>query len=107
MVFFILCFILYLKNYNRNNSNLSSNLKNTYYRIFNTGNDERYPINEKNNETQLYNIYKNFERKKLLDILENDKISINTKLSLLEDNSVKSNNLNAGGLMDDFNFTIS
>ena len=54
----------------------------------------------------MYNIYKNHENKKLLDILENDKISINTKLNLLEDNTIKPINLTASGLMDDFNFII-
>ena len=34
------------------------------------------------------------------------KISINTKLDLLNDNAVKPINLTAGGLMDDFNFAM-
>ena len=75
-------------------------------------------------ESELYNIVKRVlqeqekeeeddsfyridnENKKLLDILENDKISINTKLNLLEDNTIKPINLTAGGLMDDFNFIM-
>jgi ethanolamine utilization protein EutP (predicted NTPase) len=83
-----------------------STFSNTNYRSVYTGNDERYSINETNNEVEIYNIYKNHENKKLLDILENDKISINTKLDLLEDNTIKPINLTAGGLMDDFNFIM-
>jgi len=107
MIFLLLCFIMYLKKYINNNSYLLSTFSNTNYRSVNSGNDERYPTNETNNETEIYNIYKNHENKKLLDILQNDKISINTKLDLLHDNTIKSINLTAGGLMDDFNFTIS
>jgi hypothetical protein len=97
---------MYFKKY-INSSYLLSTFSNTNYRSVNSGNDEKYPINETNNEVEIYNIYKNHENKKLLDILENDKISINTKLNLLQDNTIKSINLTAGGLMDDFNFTIS
>jgi hypothetical protein len=100
MIFFLVCFIIYFKKDNK--SCLSIAFSNTY-----KGNDERYPINETNNQTQLYNIYKNYEKKKLLDVLQNDKISINTKLDLLHDNSIKPINLKAGGLFDDFNFTLS
>ena len=97
---------LYYKEKKDNNYCLSSAFSKTY-KSDNTGNDERYPINETNNQTQLYNINKNYEKKKLLDILKNDKISINTKLKLLEDNSIKPINLKAGGLLDDFNFTLN
>lgn len=107
MMFLLLCFIMYLKKYINNNSYLLSTFSNTNYRSVNSGNDERYPTNETNNETEIYNIYKSHENKKLLDVLQNDKISINTKLDLLHDNTIKSINLTAGGLMDDFNFTIS
>ena len=106
MRFLLLCFIIYFKKYINNNSYLLSTFSNTNYRSVNSGNDERYPINETNNEAEIYNIYKNHENKKLLDILQNDKISINIKLNLLEDNTIKPINLTAGGLMDDFNFTI-
>jgi hypothetical protein len=97
---------MYFKKYINNRSYLLSTFSNTNYRSVNSGNDERYPINETNNEVEIYNIYKNYENKKLLDILENDKISINTKLNLLEDNIIKPINLTAGGLMDDFNFIM-
>jgi len=107
MMFLLLCFIMYLKKYINNNSYLLSTFSNTNYRSVHSGNDERYPVNDTNNEVEIYNIYKNYENKKLLDVLQNDKISINTKLDLLHDNTIKSVNLTAGGLMDDFNFTIS
>jgi hypothetical protein len=106
MMFLLVCFILYYKKDTTNNSYLLSTFSNTNYRSVYTGNDERYSINETNNEVEIYNIYKNHENKKLLDILENDKISINTKLDLLEDNTIKPINLTAGGLMDDFNFIM-
>ena len=105
MIFLLLCFVIYFKKYN-NNSYLLSTFSNTKYSSFYTGNDERYPINETNNDVEIYNIYKNHENKKLLDILKNDKISINTKLNLLEDSTIKPINLTAGSLMDDFNFTM-
>ena len=103
MRFLLLCFIIYFKKYINNNSYLLSTFSNTNYRSVNSGNDERYPINETNNEAE---IYINHENIKLLDILQNDKISINTKLDLLEDNTIKPINLTVGGLMDDFNFIL-
>jgi len=107
MMFLLVCFILYYKKDTTNNSYLLSTFSNTNYRSVYTGNDERYPINETYNDVEIYNIYKNHENKKILDILQNDKISINIKLNLLEDNTIKPINLTAGGLMDDFNFTMS
>jgi hypothetical protein len=106
MMFLLVCFILYYKKDTTNNSYLLSTFSNTNYRSVYTGNDERYPINETNNDVEIYNIYKNHENKNLLDILQNDKISINTKVDLLKDNTIKPINLTAGGLMDDFNFIM-
>jgi hypothetical protein len=106
MRFFLLCFIIYFKKYINNNSYLLSSFSNNNYRSIYTGNDERYPNNVTINEVEMYNIYKNHENKRLLDILENDKVSINTKLNLLQDNTIKPINLTASGLMDDFNFII-
>ena len=106
MRFFLLCFVIYFKKYINNNSYLLSTFSNTNYRSMNSGNDERFSINDTNNEAQINNIYINQEKKKLLDILQNDKISINIKLNLLEDNIIKPINLTAGGLMDEFNFTM-
>jgi hypothetical protein len=67
------------------------------------GCDERFAINETANDgIQLYNIYQNLEKKKLLDKLQSSNISIIQKLYLLEDNSIKPPDIKAGGLMDDF-----
>jgi hypothetical protein len=106
MRFLLLFFIMYLKKNINNNSYLLSTFLNTNYKSVYTGNDERFPINETNNEAEIYNIHKNNEKKKLLDILENDKISINTKLDLLQDNTIKPINLTVSGLMNDFNFIM-
>ena len=106
MKFLLLFFIIYFKKNINNNSYLLSSFSNTNHISVYTGNDERFPINETNNEAQINNIYINHEKKKLLDVLQNDKISINTKLNLLQDNDIKPINLTAGGLMDDFNFII-
>jgi hypothetical protein len=109
MRFLLLYFIIYFKKYINNNSYLLSTFSNTSHRSIYTGNDERYPINDTNNEVEvynIYNIYKNHEKKNLLDILQNDKVSINIKLNLVEDNTIKPINLTSGGLMYDFNFTI-
>ena len=70
-----------------------------------SGNDERYPINE-TNTIQLYKINEFYKKKILLDTLQNKSISINTKLNLLKDNSVKPTNLKAGGLFKDFDFKL-
>ena len=106
MRFLLLFFIMYFKKNINNNSYLLSTFSNNNPRSVYTGNDERFPINETTNEAQMNNIYINHEKKKLLDILQNDKVSINIKLNLLHDNTIKPINLTAGGLMDDFNFTI-
>jgi hypothetical protein len=88
-----------------------------------SGCDGRYPMNE-NSITELtfseddqiliakigkYFIYKDF-----LKTLENDKVSINNKLRVIENNNLLHlddsskyvTNLLAGGLMDDFNFEL-
>ncbi len=106
MRFLLFCFIMYFKKNINNISYLLGSFSNTYYKSVYSGNDERYPVNETNNHIELNNIYRNNENKKLLDILQNNKISINTKLDLLNNNSIKPSNLMAGGLMDDYNFTL-
>jgi hypothetical protein len=75
-----------------------------------TGNDER---NEKN--MTIVNIKTNNEMEKMillynkkciLDMLQNDKISTNTKLDIITTNlnSIKPSSLKAGGLMKDSDF---
>ena len=85
-----------------------------------TGCDERYPIRE-NNMTEndedivvIAKIRKYFLYKDFLKTLENDKVSIQQKLRIIEDNDLLNlddsskyvTNLLAGGLMDDFNFEL-
>lgn len=80
---------------------------NTYsYAKKTSGNDERYDSDKNETEilSQLYKLGENIEKKKLLDILKNDKVSIYTKLSLVEDNSFHQSNINAGGLNNEFEF---
>jgi hypothetical protein len=69
-----------------------------------SGNDERYCIerNETEIKTQLVHFQQNFEKKQMLEFLQNDKISIHTKLEALKDNSIQAHNLKAGGLINDF-----
>jgi hypothetical protein len=73
-----------------------------------SGNDERYTIekNETEIKIQLCNLKKMFEKKRLLDILQDDNESINTKFELLKDNSIKAPNLKAGGLLNEFDFNL-
>ena len=105
-MFFLAMFVLYYKN----SFTFISPVINTFpetngFPPPNSGYDERYVMNKTNDEEQMYNIYQNLEKKKLLDKLQNKNISILTKLDLLQDNSIKSPNITAGGLFNDFNFT--
>jgi hypothetical protein len=68
-----------------------------------SGYDERNNT-EKKNTTQMSNIHEFFAKKKILDILKDDNVSLYTKVILVKDNSVKPYNLFAGGLMNDFDF---
>jgi hypothetical protein len=76
-----------------------------------TGNDERFTnknltdidINEKNK----YKLLEFFEKKKLLDILENDKVTIPIKLSVIkDDNSIRGFRLTAGLKKEDYDFIL-
>lgn len=98
-MFFLVMFVLYYKSSLR----VISSRLNIFPEVkYGTGCDHRYPLNETANELQLYNIYQNLEKKKLLDTLQNENISIVKKIELLQDNTIKPPNLKAGGLMDDF-----
>jgi hypothetical protein len=83
------------------NSNTLNKIKNSYkYNGF----DHRNLTNENEDKKKLYKIHKHFENKKLLDILQNENVSLVTKLVLLQDNRIKASNVFAGGLMKDFDF---
>jgi hypothetical protein len=60
----------------------------------------------KSSPLQLYRISKYFEKKRLLDTLENPRISIHVKLGLLPKTELKPLNIFAGGLMKDFLFDM-
>jgi hypothetical protein len=87
----------------------SNTLYNTIYN-YTSGYDERYPRYEKTMSLKN-NIYKLHIKKHILDILENKDININDKIEVLhkynflhDTNSVKTINLKAGGLMEDFEY---
>jgi hypothetical protein len=106
MKFLLVSFLFYCqKNYNI----LFSKKTNTYLNAkVSSGNDERYSVekNETEIKMQLHNLQKNFEKKRLLEILQDNNVSINTKIELLKDNSVKASNLKAGGLFNEFDFNF-
>ena len=114
MKFLVLLFLIYHKKIIRNDSKLfSSNAKNSNT-LKTKGTNEKYDgfdhriLNEslktEQKEVTLYKIQKYFEKKKLLDILQDTNVSLSTKLLLLQDNSIKANNIIEGGLMKDFDF---
>jgi len=76
------------------------------YKLKHNGTDDRYPASENITEEEKHNIYKNYENKRKLDLLQNEYISIYDKLQLVEDNSIKPYNLAAGGLMDDYEIEL-
>jgi hypothetical protein len=68
------------------------------------GFDYRPDITE--SPSQLYRIAKYFEKKRLLNALENPRIPIHVKLSLLPKPGIQPPNIFAGGLMKDFLFDM-
>ena len=75
----------------------------TYANKKSSGYDERQlESNLTEIQTQLYNLRRIFEKKRMLDILQNENVNMNHKLDLLTDNSITAPNIRAGGLMDDF-----
>lgn len=82
-----------------------------YNHTNNRGNDDR--VNTDYNETMVLEIYKNYEKQKLLDILSSDHISYIKKLEMLMLNqylfSIDGivNSIKKGGLFNDYNFEIS
>jgi hypothetical protein len=99
---------------NNNNNKLMSNKPLDFEDIRKTGLDERVSKmdnidNDKVNNELLEKIHENFHKKRLLDILENNQISIIKKMDILNQyllyNSTSLHaNLFAGGLLDDWDF---
>jgi len=114
MRFLVLLFLIYHKKVMRNDSKLfsynsekSNTLKSKSISEKYNGYDQRIlneTLNTNQKDVNLFKIQKYFEKKKLLDILQDKNVSISTKLLLLQDNSIKSCNLYAGGIMKDFDF---
>ena len=105
-------FVLFcIEKYNKINFSITENL-NTLYVIPNkpvlkksSGYDERYSLNNTNSDNEkLFNIASYLRKKKLLNILENKNVALTTKIFLLNDITIKPNNIFAGGLMRDFDF---
>lgn len=87
------------------NLNTLSVVSNKYNSKKLSGYDERFPLNNTNSDNiELYNIAIFLEKKKLLDILQNENVSLMTKIFLLNDNTIRPHNIFAGGLMDNFDF---
>ena len=105
MKFLIITLLFYCQRHITKYTILSPEKSNTYStaKKKSSGLDERYlPVNETETQTQLYNIRQNFEKKKMLGILQNENVIIEDKLALLRDNSIKSPNIRAGGLINEF-----
>lgn len=107
MRFLVVLFLIYNYNSKNKSSKLflcnSNTLRNKVVSEKYNGYDHRN-LNETSQDTTLYKIQEYFEKKKLLDILQNKNISLTTKILLLQDSSIKSTSLYAGGLMKDFDF---
>jgi hypothetical protein len=117
MKFLVLLLLIYNQRNIKNNSGLFLNNSKSSNTFKNKISDEKYNgfdhriINETKEkhekhekELNLYKIAKYFEKKKILDILENKNVSLTTKLLLLQDNRIKTSNIFEGGLMRDFDF---
>ena len=101
--------------YNKNDAvELDNKTKNTnrYDRFITYGLGEGYDNRINDNDSNiLCNLYNNLIKNNLLKTLENNDISINTKLSLISYHQSLNeypirylSNLHAGGLMDDWDF---
>ena len=64
------------------------------------------PCAKESSPLQVYRISKYFTKKRLLDTLQNQQISIHEKMRLLTNNELSPSNLFAGGLMKDFLFDM-
>jgi hypothetical protein len=106
MMFLVLLYLIYNQ---KKSSNLflynSNTLINKVVSEKYNGYDHRN-LNDMNKTSQVtvYKIQQHFEKKKILDLLQDTNVSLTTKIILLQDSSIKPSNLYAGGLMKDFDF---
>lgn len=69
------------------------------------GNDHRpLQTNTQQSAQQIYNIAKIFEKRKLLEQLQNPSVPVHMKMRRVEDRTIRPANIFAGGLMKDFDF---
>ena len=106
-----------LNTFSLDNELLISNINNKINKNI-SGNDVRYAINistnlndkeikeENSKEENRYKWLGLLNKKKLLDILENNKVSIPTKLDLIKENSIYPSNLTAGLKKEDYDFIL-
>ena len=99
---FLIILLFCVKNYGDRFLKINEINSNTLNEKNNSGYDERFGNNK--NISEIFYIKELFAKKKLLDILNNDNISIYTKLIILNDKGIKPYNLFAGGLMYNFDF---
>ena len=105
-MFLVLLYLIYNQ---KKSSNLflynSNTLRNKVVSEKYNGYDHRN-LNDMNKTSQVtvYKIQQHFEKKKILDLLQDTNVSLTTKIILLQDSSIKPSNLYAGGLMKDFDF---
>lgn len=109
ILFYIKSF--FIKLYKKNFVFMTINNSNTLYNNYTlSGRDNRYPMYEKKTK-MINNIYKFNIKKYVLDILENNNISINDKILLLQKHDllndskdIKTIDLTAGNLMKNYNY---
>ena len=78
----------------------------TKYQTYKKTNGFDHRPNIPESPIQLYRITQYFEKKRLLDKLENPQIPLHVKTRMVEDRNIKPPNLYAGGIMRDFLFDI-
>jgi len=99
---FLFYFLFYFQTYKMTKYDFHNS--NTYHGKC-SGIDERFPINDtltNGNGDEIIKIRILYNKKKLLDKLEDNNTSNYEKLQLIEDNSIKSSNINAGNLTNRF-----
>lgn len=106
MMFFTMLFII---NLIKNIKKTSLILSNNEFIFAEKKNDKNYNItgidgrfNNTINENDTYRLLLLHRKKQLLDLLEDDKVSIFQKIEIVKDNSIQPFNLFAGGLFADF-----
>jgi len=107
-----ICYIANTEMYNSRKSRMSHKMWNIQndvkYPMFyvnneNAGKDNRYNESEADSDL-LERVRENFEKYEILKYLENDRVSMLDKLQKIGESGINAPNLNAGGLMKDWDF---